>query len=103
MKKRSLTRQDRLRKAQADVEKTLRQTGYYRSLEKYGQAVSVVRMPDLSFDNKCSPTSDRFFPTTGRRSLPADAKQFPVGQSHKQGPMLIIKTDNLADMAGRKT
>jgi len=102
LKQQRLTKQERLRLAQAEIEKTLRRTGFYRSLEKYGLP-DGLSMPDLSVNNKCSPTSDRFYPTIGRKQLPADAKQFAVGTSHKQGPMLITGFDNLADMGGRKT
>lgn len=101
MSKQVLSKAQRLQRAKADVEKTLRRTGYYRSREKYGLP-DGVSMPDLSVVSNCSPTSDRFFPTSPKRFLPADAKQFAVGTSHKQGPMLITKFDNLADMGGKK-
>jgi hypothetical protein len=66
-----------------------------------------VPMPDLSVDRNPSPTSDRFDRTLGMRSLPVDARQFPVGHSHKQGTILItegmIKNGELQWLGGRKT
>lgn len=49
---------------------------------------------------------DRGVCVTPAKEQPHDAKQFPVGNSHKQGPQLLtpdaIKTD-LAWMSGKKT
>lgn len=65
-----------------------------------------VPMPDLSIDNKAAPTSDRFTPTMGVRSLPADAHEFPIGNLHKQGPMLVtegmIANGELKFLGGKK-
>lgn len=45
-----------------------------------------------------------FAPIAPAKSLPADAKTFPVGHLHKQGLQLITPGDlsNLGDFGGRK-
>lgn len=45
-----------------------------------------------------------FAPTSGKKELPADAKQFPVGHLHKQGLTLITSTkpEDLQYYGGKK-
>jgi hypothetical protein len=62
-------------------------------------------LPDLTVEQRVSPTSDRFAPTMGKRELPRGAKQFPVGNNHKQGTELITEgmSQHLQFLGGKKT
>lgn len=81
--------------------KLLAQVGYTRMVERGLKSIRPD-FPDLSVEVR-HPTSDRVGNGFAKPPLPEDAKQFPVGVSHKQGPMLITSTDRLEDMGGRKT
>lgn len=76
----------------------------YTKLKDAGLKSSRPEFPDLraGLDRgvPCSNTVGNGFV---RAPLPEDAKSFPVGVSHKQGPMLITASDRLEDMGGRKT
>lgn len=87
-----------------EMKKLLDRVGYTRSKAKYGKSKGPD-FPDYSVgDHRLKYKSGNCFaPTTGKKQLPPDAKQFPVGNSHKQGPMLIIGTDDLQYMGGKKT
>lgn len=64
----------------------------------------VRRFPDLSVEQRTSPCSNSFSGSTARRpDLPPDAKQFPIGHSHKQGLMLITPETDPQWMGGKKT
>jgi hypothetical protein len=46
--------------------------------------------PDLSVEQRTPPCSNSIVAfTSGRKTLPEDAKSFPVGHAHKQGMQLI--------------
>ena len=60
-----------------------------RLREKHRGRKYHVPMPDLSVEQRASPTSDRFAPTLGKRELPRGAKQFAVAAPHKQGYQLL--------------
>lgn len=89
-----------------ETEKLLRRTGYFRSLEKYGHS----RGPDFP-DLKIGDNHRERYPSVGgfaaipplRSGLPDGAKTFPVGQSHKQGPILWTAADDPAHAGGKKT
>lgn len=78
------------------------QVGYTRMVER-GLKSTRASFPDLSVESRAAPTSDTVGNGFARPSLPEDAKVFPVGVSHKQGPMLITASDRLSDMGGGKT
>lgn len=80
----------------------LARVGYTRMVER-GLVSQRPAFPDLSVEVRVAPTSDEVGNGYARPSLPPDARQFPVGVSHKQGPMLITAIDRLEDMGGRKT
>jgi len=88
-------------KSKAHWAKLLAQVGYTRMVER-GLRSSRPDFPTLSICPTL-PTSDAVGNGFARKPLPADARQFPVGVSHKQGPMLITASDRLEDMGGRKT
>ena len=63
-----------------------------------------VPFPDLSVEQRTAPCSDSLHhKTSGKRERPGDARDFPVGHSHKQGYQLITPGTPLEDMGGRKT
>ena len=66
-----------------------------------------IPFPDLKCESRAAPLSNRVTPRIGKKELPADAHQFPVGNSHKQGPMLItpgmIAGGELQYMGGKKS
>lgn len=95
------TKAERLRQAKKLTEKTLRKTGFYRSLDKYGDGYTVP-FPDLSVKSNCSPTTNIIAPTPGRKELPPDAKQFPIARNHKQGFELVSRKEDLMFMNGKK-
>lgn len=69
-------------------EKLLKQVGYTRMKER-GLRVQRPDFPDLSVEVR-HPTSDRVGNGFAKPPLPTDAKQFPVGHSHKQGLELVL-------------
>ena len=66
-----------------------------------------VELPTLKIDHNPAKLGNGFAPIKGKKSLPKDAKNFPVGNSHKQGTQLVtegmIKNGELAFMGGKKT
>lgn len=88
-------------KMQRFREKLLAQVGYTRMVER-GLKSQRPEFPDLRVESKYN-TSDVVGNGFAPRPLPSDAREFPVGISHKQGPMLITAADRLEDMGGRKT
>jgi hypothetical protein len=87
-----------------ELEKTLRRVGYYASLRRHGRARrSLVPFPDLSVPPRHVPDFTKLHnPTPKRPPLPADAIEFPVGNSHKQGLELITPGSSPADYNGAK-
>lgn len=76
----------------------------YSKLKDRGLTAKGPEFPDLKLGlDRGVPCSDTVGNGFMSRPLPPDAKEFPVGQSHKQGPMLITSADRLEDMGGRKT
>lgn len=63
--------------------------------------------PDLSVEQRTSPTSDIISNITYGKGVPKGAATFPVGHNHKQGCELItpamIAGGNLEFMGGKKT
>tara|TARA_B100001146_G_C15896328_1_gene312543 strand:+ start:177 stop:509 length:333 start_codon:yes stop_codon:yes gene_type:complete len=97
------TKQQRLASAAKQLEKTLVKTGYRRLQAVHGKP-NHYTFPDLSVEKTSYPSmGDGFARMPGKKSLPVGAKHFPVGNSHKQGNMLITGADRLEDMGGRKT
>ena len=74
---------------------------------KYRGNKYKVPFPDLKFEQNVAPLSNRFTQTMGKKELPPDANKFPVGNSHKQGTVLItpgmIESGQLQYMGGKKT
>lgn len=83
-------------------ERVRNEFGYTR-LAKSGLKSKRPDFPDLSVPSRLPPTSDSIGNGFAPKPLPEDAIRFPIGTSHKQGPMLITKFDRLEDMGGRKT
>ena len=70
---------------------------------KHGNDRSLAReFPDLKVEQRTSPCLNGMRGTTARRVRPLDAKQFPVGHSHKQGLELITPGMDLQWMGGKK-
>ena len=81
----------------------LRRLGYFASLKRHGRGRIRAPFPDLSVPPRHVPDLSTFRnPTPKRHPLPPDAKQFPVGNSHKQGLELITPKSNPADYNGAK-
>lgn len=59
--------------------------------------------PNLKVEQRTAPCSNSFAMVPGKKELPPDAKQFPVGHNHKQGLELITPGTDLRWMGGRKT
>lgn len=105
MLKKKLTRQQIKEKARQELERVLDRTGYYALKAKHGR-VKINRFTDLKVDNSHLPRlsdtiGNGFVVRTGAKH--PDAKQFPIGNDHKSGVRLIIATDDLKFMSGRKT
>jgi len=81
-------------------EKLLRQVGYTRMKER-GLKSTRPDFPDLSVEVR-HPTSDTVGNGFAKPPLPEDAKQFPVGHSHKQGLELVLPGE-LEWMGGKRT
>jgi hypothetical protein len=62
-------------------------------------------LPDLSIVTNAPLCGCGFSRILGRKTLPPDAKQFPIGNSHKQGPMLVSPgmLSDLEHLSGKKT
>lgn len=86
----------------------LEKSGYNRLKAKHPR-FKIDRFPDLSVEQRTAPTSDLSGArggSTAKRQMPHDAKRFPVGNLHKQGPVLMspdaIKND-LQWYSGKKS
>lgn len=81
--------------------KLLKKIGYTRMVER-GLRSSRPEFPDLSVDTeRLAPTSDRVGNGFAKPPLPEDARQFPVGHSHKQGLELVLPGE-IEWMGGKK-
>lgn len=105
MKKVKLGKQKILATAKKQLEKTLLKTGYIAIKSKYGK-VEIDRFPDLKVDNSHLPKlsngiGNGYKVHTGANH--PDAKQFPIGNSHKQGYELIYSKEYATQMNGKKT
>jgi hypothetical protein len=98
----------KLSKARAEHDKWLEKRGLLpgqvkaknRSFDK-----PIDRMPDLKSGRSLYPSlGNGFAPVRGKKQLPADAKQFPIGHLHKQGLTLITSTkpEDLQYYGGKK-
>src|SRR5262249_55505574 len=76
-----------------------RQQEIKRLQAKHGNDRSL---PDLRVEQRTAPCSNGMRGNTARRARPLDAKQFPVGHSHKQGLELITRGMDLQWMGGKK-
>lgn len=91
--------------AKKALDRVLEKSGYNRLKVKHPQ-LRLNRMPDLSTPSNAPPTSDLSGArggSTAKRQLPPDAKQFPVGHSHKQGLELITPGSDPQWYGGKKT
>lgn len=79
--------------------KLLKQVGYTRMVERGLKSVGPG-FPDLSVEVR-HPTSDTVGNGFAKKPLHEDAKQFPVGHSHKQGLELVLPGE-LEWMGGKK-
>ena len=61
-------------------------------------------LPDLSCPSRAPPCGGKFGPVIGKRMLPADAKQFPIGHTHKSGLEMITPgmMPHLSALSGKK-
>lgn len=102
--KKSRERAKARKKYLADQRQQMRDVFGYTKLKEAGLRSTRPEFPDLreGLDRgvPCSNTVGNGF---AKPPLPPDAKQFPVGVSHKQGYQLITAADDLKDMGGRKT
>jgi hypothetical protein len=100
-----MSKHDRLEQERRKTEKLLERLGYYDAKRRHGK-VRPVAFPDLRIEQKVAPTSDKIGNGFARPALPADAKVFPVGQSHKQGYVLLTENaikNELQYYGGKKT
>jgi hypothetical protein len=86
------------------TEKLLKKIGYDKLKAKHGQGNPRLEIPSLKTDNHRDryPSGNGFAKATGKKQLHPDAKQFPVGFSHKSGLQLITQFDDLKYMSGKK-
>ena len=87
----ALTRKQREASAKA-LARTLEKTGYNKLVGRHGKKWRPP-FPDLKVEQRTPPCGNGFGPVPGRQQLPADAKQFPVGNFHKQGSQLVSTAD----------
>lgn len=98
-----LSKQQRLDKAKRELDKTLNRTGYNDLKAKHGK-VSVVEIPNYKVESKhalSNTVGNGLRIRTGAHH--PDAKQFPVGNSHKQGLELVYSKEYVSQMNGKKT
>lgn len=64
----------------------------------------AVPFPNLTCEQRTAPCSNDIPANGPKRSLPADAKTFPIGHLHKQGLQLITEGDrtDLQYFGGKK-
>jgi hypothetical protein len=99
-----MNKAERLAKAKRELDKTLKRTGFFEIQAKH-KGNKGIKLPDYKVEQNVAPTSDAI--TNGFKVVTGahhpDAFQFPVGNDHKSGYRLIIATDDLKYMAGKKT
>jgi hypothetical protein len=74
--------------------------------KKYQGQKWKTPFPDLSVESDAPPCSNSFSPIKYSRGPPPDAKKFPVGNNHKQGPELLtpdMVKNYMKYMGGKKT
>lgn len=86
------------------TEKLLKKVGYFKIKAKYGDVDISHPFPNLQIGNhrKKYPSSQGISKTPGKKQLPVDAKQFPIGYTHKSGLQLVTQFDDLKYMSGKK-
>lgn len=90
---------ERLARQRALTRRLLDRVGYTALVRRYGHVrpdYTPPRTPDTRHQGGFG------LPAPPRPPLPADARQFPVGNSHKQGLELITPGSNPADYNGAK-
>lgn len=83
-------------------EKAIRDEFGYTALHEAGKRSQRPEFPNLKVPQPKASTTALFGPTPAPRPLPPDAKQFPVGNSHKQGLELILPSEK-EWMGGKKS
>lgn len=97
-----MRRDDRLRRSRHETQRLLERVGYFALVKKHGHNRPDFT-PPVTLPRDPPRLGDGFGKTTPRRApLPEDAKQFPIGNSHKQGLELITPGSNPADYNGAK-
>jgi hypothetical protein len=89
------------------LNQTLEKTGANRIKDQYPKKKrkGVIAFPNLKADiehREKYPSVGGFDKTPGKRELPSDAKQFPIGNFHKQGLELMYSKSYAAEMNGSK-
>ena len=97
-----MNKAERLAKAKKELEKTLNKTRFHEIKAKHKNNRGI-EFPNLKVHSKI-PLSDKIgnglMVRTGAHH--PDAKQFPVGNSHKQSLELIYSKDYVQYMNGKK-
>ena len=94
---------ERLAKAKRELDNVLNRSGFNRIKAKYGKA-KAIEFPDYKADlTNYESLGNGFGKPTPKKQLHPDAKQFPVGNSHKQGLELIYSKEYVSQMNGKKT
>lgn len=104
MKKKKPSKQQVLANAKKQLDRVLDRTGYFALKAKHSK-ITLNRFSDLTVDTSgLPPLSDTIGNGLTRRSGAhhPDAIQFPVGNTHKSSLTLILKSDNLEYMSGKK-
>ena len=84
------------------AQKALRDEFGYTKLAEAGIKSKRPEFPNLKVESRASPTTALFGPTPAPKPLPPDAKQFPIGHSHKQGYELMLPSE-VQYLNGKKT
>ena len=106
-----MTKSERLAKAKKELEKALKKARVPELSTKHkkrGKGKNAKycpnEIPDYTVEarhNLSNGVGNGFVIKSGAQH--PDAIQFPIGNDHKSGLRLIVKTDDLKYMAGRKT
>lgn len=97
-----MSKADRLRRSREQTRQLLERVGYYGMVRRHGHTRPDFTPPPVR-PHDPPRLGDGFGPTPPKRPpLPEDAKQFPIGNSHKQGLELITPGSNPADYNGAK-
>ena len=102
-KKKAQRKADSKKFIKEEREKMLAKVGYDVLKKKHGK-VKAIPFPDYKVKEN-APLSNRVSPNGTKVKSGAhhpDAIQFPVGNDHKSGLRLIVRTDDLQFMAGKK-